>query len=82
MSPTRVTVGQGNPMWEYFRERTESVHPPVQFEIVQYEDVYPTVWAHWGPEEFKVIGYMRDGTLITNTRNVNKIKGLGESPGS
>jgi len=47
---------------------------PKLYEVVQYEDVYPTVWAHWGPEEYTVIGYMRDGKLVRDvTRKVKKI---------
>jgi len=47
------------------------------YEVVQYEDIYPTVWAHWSPQEYTVVGYLRDGQLVRDvTRKVKEINGL------
>ena len=64
MSPNRVQVKQNTYLYEAIYASQPIQPAPVHYEVVQYEDVYPTVWAHWSAHEYKVIGYMRDGKLI------------------
>jgi hypothetical protein len=77
MRANRVQVMPGCELYDRFRSRTQHNLAPERYEVVQYEDVYPTVWAHWGPTEYTVIGYLRDGKLVRDvTRKVNESKGL------
>jgi len=75
----RVRVGNDNEtLWPIFRRATAHPIDPERYEIVDHDDVYPTVWAHWGPTEYTVIGYMRDGRVVkgVSPRKVNESKGL------
>ena len=77
MRANRVQVTPGSDLYDRFRAKTHHNQPPERYEVVQYEDVYPTVWAHWGPTEYTVIGYLCDGKLVRDvTRKVNESKGL------
>ena len=64
MNPSRVQVKQNTYLYEAIYASQPIQPAPAHYEVVQYEDVYPTVWAHWSPQEYKVIGYIRDGKLI------------------
>ena len=74
MKVNRVQINPNSHMYEAIYASYPIQPAPKLYEVVQYEDVYPTVWAHWGPEEYTVIGYMRDGKLVRDvTRKVEKI---------
>lgn len=74
MTVNRMQIGPNSYLYEALYASHPIQPPPKLYEVVQYEDVYPTVWAHWGPEEYKVIGYMRNGQLIREpTRKVEKL---------
>ncbi len=77
MRANRIQIRPGAELYDHFRSRTRHKDPPELYEVVQYEDVYPTVWAHWSRNEYTVVGYLRDGKLVKGvTRKVNEIKGL------
>ena len=74
MSVNRIQVKQNTYLYEAIYASDPIQPAPERYEVVQYEDVYPTVWAHWTSQEYKVIGYMRDGKLIkgpTRVRGTN-----------
>lgn len=74
MKANRVQINPNSHMYEAIYAAYPIQPAPQLYEVVQYEDVYPTVWAHWGPKEYTVIGYMRDGKLVRDvTRKVEKI---------
>ena len=64
MSPSRIQVNQNSCLYEAIYASHPIQPAPQMYEVVQYEDVYPTVWAHWSPQEYTVIGYMKNGKLI------------------
>jgi hypothetical protein len=75
MTANRIQVKQNSYLYEAIYASAPVQPAPELYEIVHYEDVYPTVWAHWGPQEYTVVGYMRDGKLIReHTKKVEKIK--------
>jgi hypothetical protein len=74
MKTNRVQINPNTHMYEAIYAASPIQPPPKLYEIVQYEDVYPTVWAHWSAVEYTVVGYLRDGKLIRDvTRKVEKI---------
>jgi hypothetical protein len=74
MKANRVQIEPNSHIYEAIYAANPIQPPPKMYEIVQYEDVYPTVWAHWSAHEYTVVGYMRDGKLIRDiTRKVEKI---------
>ena len=64
MSVNRVQIKPNTHLYEAIYAARPIQPPPKLYEVVNYEDVYPTVWAHWSPQEYTVVGYMKDGKLI------------------
>lgn len=64
METNRVVVKPSTNFYNTLRQSHLDEKPPQLYEIVNYEDVYPTVWAIWSEKEYKVVGYLRDGRLV------------------
>ncbi len=75
----RVRVGSDNSsLYPLLCNAVTHTVEPTHFEIVEHDDVYPTIWSYWSAAEYTVIGYMRDGSIVKgiSPRKVNEIKGL------
>ena len=74
MTVNRITVKPNTHLYEAIYASHPIQPAPTHYEVVNYEDVYPTVWAHWSAQEYTVIGYMKDGKIVKEpVRKVKKI---------